>query len=100
MTPPGQKPNGAKSTEERRSRAGLSLKNIKLDKLYKQLLNVVHRETMQLLKVSRVGKLSPPEVVALNTYVRLVKELRKVEARDDGGVSDEELERIAARGNK
>lgn len=59
-------------------------------------MNVLHRETAQLLTVSRKRMLSPSQSARLNSYARLVKELRKDESKELDGLSDEELERVAA----
>jgi hypothetical protein len=84
-----------KSPRKRKSRAGKSLKNINLDQIQKKLLNVLERETNQLLVLSVDGKLDKDQSDDLNKYLKLLKELRKQEAEELSEMSEEELEKLA-----
>jgi hypothetical protein len=73
-----------KSPRKRKSRAGKSLKNINLDQIQKKLLNVLERETNQLLVLSVDGKLDKDQSDDLNK-----------EAEELSEMSEEELEKLA-----
>lgn len=83
-----------KREKERRSRGGLSLKRVNLDKINRQLLNVLIRETIVLLKLSHAAPLSDSDSDKLLSYLKVVKTLRE---DDLGGenLTDEELEKLA-----
>lgn len=75
---------------------GLRTSKIDLDRITKQLLNVLRRETRALLLASCPGKtLDKDQADRLVKYLKLSKELRKtvsVDAMDK--LSDEELEKL------
>lgn len=80
----------------RKHRAGLSLKNVNLDKVHKQLLNVLQREAQHLLVASHAGKLDRDESVSLIDCLNTVLKLKKLEETEAESLSDEELTVIAA----
>lgn len=84
-----------KTSRRRKSRSGLSLKQVNLDHVQKKLLNVLLRDTNALLLESTRGKLNKDDAQSLNNYLKLIKDLKKVEDEDLNGLSDEELEKLA-----
>jgi hypothetical protein len=91
-SPPKQTEIKAK---KKSSRAELSLKRVNLERLHRQLLNVLSRETTALLHLSYYEKLDKDAAAALCNYLKLMKELSKMEEDKLSGLSDEELEKIA-----
>jgi hypothetical protein len=84
-----------KTPKKRKSRAGLSLKKVNLDHLHKQLLNILSRETLNLLTLSSQGKLEKDDAASLCNYIKLMQYLAKKEEEDLENLSDEELEKLA-----
>lgn len=86
--------------KDRKSRAGLSLKHINLDKKYKQLINIFDREINHLLIQSRkelVGKLG---ISSLRDLLELYKDFKQLEKEYIDGLSIEELEKHIEERNK
>jgi hypothetical protein len=80
---------------KRKSRAGLSVKRVSLDKVHKKLMVVLERDTNHLLRKSLVEKLSRDESGALNNYLKLIKELRGIEKEKESELSEADLAEIA-----
>jgi len=76
---------------------GLRTSKVDLDRITKQLLNVLRRETRALLLASAPGKrLSKDDADMLVKYLRLSKDLKKSISKDEiDKMSDEELEKLA-----
>ncbi len=72
------------------------LRNIKLDLLYRKFGTILTREADALLVESWGGPLEKSRAEALVRYLRLVKEMKKLEVEDAKGMSEEELERLAS----
>lgn len=72
------------------------METFSIDTSEKKLMTILTREIDHLMKASYVRKLDKDEASALASYIRLTKEFRKVEAETIEGMSDEELEAIAA----
>jgi hypothetical protein len=80
----------------RKSRKGLSLKqNISMDEIHEKLLNVLARDVDQLLHASAIKKLEAGDSQTLTNYLKLIKDLKKLEAENLENISDEDLEKIA-----
>lgn len=87
-----------KKHKTRVSRAQLSLKSVNLERLQRQLENVVGREAVHLLKLSHEGKLDKDSATAACNYLKLIKDLRKEESKNLEDLSDEELEKLQKNG--
>lgn len=88
--------NGAdRIVAPRVSRAALSITAVSLDRLSKRALNCLHREINELLRLTSKGKLSREDAAALSQYAKLIHDLRKNEAKELAGLSDEELAKRA-----
>lgn len=82
------------------TRASLAVKEVRLDKLFKQLLTVLSRDTAHLMIESKRGKLSMQESQSLAAYLKLVNSLKKEEMKELEAMTDEELEKLTARTGK
>lgn len=80
--------------KKRASRSELSLKKVNLDRLQRQLENVLSREALHLLRASFTQKLDRDSSNSACNYLKLIKELRKDESKDLESLSDEELEKL------
>lgn len=80
-----------KSPKQRKSRAGKSIKKAKMDKISAGLKAVLAREMEHLLVLSHAGKLGKDDSISLANYLRLIKDLKKIEDdQDSGNVSVED----------
>jgi hypothetical protein len=86
-----------KPSKPKNSRSELSLKRVNIERVERQLLNVLSRETISLLKLSHREKLGRDDATSLANYLKLLKELKKSEAEKLEGLTDEELEKLANR---
>ncbi len=84
-----------KSGKSRKSRAGLSLKEVNLDKTHKKLLNILDRDVSKLLNLSRTKSLTGTQSFSLVNYLKLIKTLKDIELEQLSELSDEELEKKA-----
>jgi hypothetical protein len=71
------------------------LRTVDLDYLDRQAKTVLHREICYLLDMSHVGKLSKDDSVALVSYLKAIKDLKKAADDDLASLSDEELAKVA-----
>lgn len=78
----------------RKSRSGLSLKRVKLNKVRDQLLNVLAREAQALLIHSHTEPLTKDQSQSLLGYIKLLKDLEKSPLNPDN-MTIEALEKIA-----
>ncbi len=79
-----------------RYRAGVRIAKIRLDYEMQRLQNILHREIEKLLVLSRsVALLDKDSTEALIKYVRLVKDLKKLEREEEEDMSEEDLAKIA-----
>ena len=79
----------------RRSRAGMSTREVNLDKVYRKLKVALDRQADHLLRKSHEEILGHVEMTGLLGSLKLIKDLRKVEKDKDSEISDEELEKLA-----
>lgn len=79
----------------RASKAALSISQVDLERLNKQLLTVLSRDVKQLMILSKQGKLSAVDSTSLTGYLKLIKELKKAEIEEMSDMSDEELKKLA-----
>lgn len=84
-----------KAPKKRKSRAGMTLRRTNLEKMQKQLLNVLRRDVEKLLESSFKSTLRAEETDKLLLYLKQVKTLRKDELEDLEGLSDEALAELA-----
>lgn len=83
-----------KPKKQRKPRAGLSLKTVSIERVNKQLLNVLSREVSNLLISSNKGKLNKDDATALCNYLKLMKTLSEEEEKTLSSLSTEELEAL------
>ena len=79
----------SKPKKARKSRKGLSLRKINLDKVHVKLLNSLARDVDALLMESRQGKLTKDDAVSLINYLKLLKDLRKDDKEKDNDAAIE-----------
>lgn len=73
---------------------------VDLDKIQRQLTNVLKREVGRLLDESFAEKLCEGSSKNLVIYLKLLKDLREEETKDLENLTDEELEKLANKENK
>ena len=89
--------------DKRKSRKAVSLKkNIDFDDYERQALTVLAREMECLLYLSSgikvpqgLSKLNRDDSLSLKEYLKLIKELKKLDVADESNYTDEELKSIA-----
>ena len=70
--------------------------DVDIDDINKKLLNVLRVESNTFLgKQKNGGGLDPKDAVTLIGYLKLLKDLRIIEKKDSGKLTDEELEALA-----
>lgn len=89
--------NKSKPRKPRKSRKGSSLKRVNIERLAKKLMNVLDREVNSLLKLSATTGLEKDDANNLVNYLKLVKNLQKESYLEEENLTDEELEKIAAK---
>lgn len=88
-TNPAQAPISRKIRVSRRARA------VDLAKLRKRLLTVLAREVDFLMDQSAKHKLDKDDSIALTGYLKLLKELNKLDEDEGAKMTDEQLEKLA-----
>lgn len=73
---------------------------VDLDKIQHYFLVVLKREATRLLDQSFEAKLSEESSKALVNYLKLLKDLKESEEKELESLSDEELEKLANKGEK
>ena len=81
----------------KKCRAPRSLKKVNLDLLNKKFMTSLEREANNLLDLTYNGKLEKEDAISLNNYLKLVRDLKKLEDEALLDLTDEELEKIAAK---
>lgn len=84
-----------KGVKVNKIRVSRRLSKVDLDKLSHKLLNVLTRETNNLLDASSQGKLDRDDAASLRDYLKLMKDLRAMDEDKMKNLSDEELEKLA-----
>jgi hypothetical protein len=81
----------------RKSRGAMSVRKISLARLNSRLLTCLSRDTNHLLVASYAGKLESRDAATLGAYLKLIQELRKSEQAELANMTDEQLEKLAAK---
>jgi hypothetical protein len=84
--------------EKPRYREGIRVRWVNLEREKTRLLTALHRDVEHLLLQSQRGVLSKDDSDKLIKYLRLVKDLDKIEKDAEEEMSDEELEKIIKQG--
>lgn len=85
-------------TKKRKSQAPRRLSPVNLDKIQHQFLIVLKREATRLMDQSFEDKLSDESSKTLVNYLKLMKDLKEMEAKELENLTDEELEKLAHKG--
>ncbi len=75
-------------------RKGLKLKKVNLDKLQKRFENIMDRHSRRLWEMVRYDELNKDQTTAVCNYLKLLKDLKKMEEESLEGMSDEELKKL------
>ena len=70
-------------------------KRVDIDRLEKQAKTVLAREIMRLMDLSYDCKMERDDIMALQGYFKIIKDLKKDEVDHINSLSDEELEGLA-----
>lgn len=73
----------------------LEVSSVDLEKVQDRLFTILERDVNHLMLKSHTKKLSRDEGALLVSYLKMLKELKNIDATDDTSYSDEELEKIA-----
>lgn len=88
----------ARASRRNLHNARKNLTEVQLDFLYKKLTNVLKRDSDWLLMVSAERKLNRDESQSLSNYLKVIKELKKLEDSDGAEMSEEELRKVVGVG--
>lgn len=78
----------------RKSRAGLSCRRVRIEDLNNKALNCLQREMSKLMGLTHQNKLGKDDAAALVQYAKLIRELRKEDREERRNMTDEELEAL------
>lgn len=79
------------------SQVGRKLKKVNLGRLQKRLENVLDYHSKELWKICKYQELNKDQSAAVCNYLKLLKDLKKQEEEKLEHLSDEELEKLAAK---
>ena len=79
----------------RRPRSGLSIRKFNLHKSHQKIMTILDREINHLMMDSIKGKLSKDASASLVNYMKVLADLKKIEAEALEEMSDEQLAKIA-----
>ena len=86
--------NASNPINKPRYKPGLRLKKIELERVYKRLLNILHRDVEHLLVLSVEKALTQPQSAALVNYLKIMGDLKEYNRKNTENISTEELEKI------
>jgi hypothetical protein len=83
-----------KHLKKKKSRNAKSLRKVNLDKLESRLLNIIYRDVNKILVKSYAEQLKESESKTITTYIKTIKEIKKLRQEETDNIPDSELERI------